>query len=410
MLTPILVAILLVASSVEGASIQEHISGLVGVPVLNFQLRHFHTLAPDGKTVLFQDVAHASLQAMPRYPIRVKPTKRHRPSSQAAFHEFRRLSKRSMSSRVNWEEDTIPGPDISSNETLGVLARMSFNAYNEPGDSGWYDLEGQWNISYPVGWESDSDGLRGHVFSTPDNLTVVLSIKGTSASILGGGGPTQRKDKLNDNLLYSCCCARVDWSWSTVCGCYAGAGKCDTGCLEESLAEETLFYPIGVNLYNNLTYMYPDANIWVTGHSLGGGLASLLGVTFGTPVVAFESPGERLAARRLHLPSPPSTHHITHVYHNADPIPLGACTGKLSTCYAAGYALESRCHLGKTVLYDTVGQLEWSVDIRTHGILVIIEKVLTLPWKVPVPAPEDDCIDCFAWEFGDFLNKTNPKP
>lgn len=40
------------------------------------------------------------------------------------------------------------------------------------------------------------------------------------------------------------------------------------------------------------------------GHSLGGALAGLLGVTFGVPVVAFEAPGEKMAARRLHLPSP----------------------------------------------------------------------------------------------------------
>ena len=52
--------------------------------------------------------------------------------------------------------------------------------------------------------------------------------------------------------------------------------------------------------------MYPDSVIWVIGHSLGGALASLIGVTFGAPVVAFESPGEAMAARRLHLPMPVS--------------------------------------------------------------------------------------------------------
>ncbi len=88
--------------------------------------------------------------------------------------------------------------------------------------------------------------------------------------------------------------------------------------------------------------MYPESNIWVIGHSLGGALASLVGVTFGAPVVAFEAPGERLAARRLHLPSPPSTQHITHVYHTADPIAMGACNGVLSSCALGGYAMESR--------------------------------------------------------------------
>jgi hypothetical protein len=27
---------------------------------------------------------------------------------------------------------------------------------------------------------------------------------------------------------------------------------------------------------------------------------------------------------------------ITHVYHNADPIPMGVCTGVTSACYVAG--------------------------------------------------------------------------
>ena len=56
------------------------------------------------------------------------------------------------------------------------------------------------------------------------------------------------------------------------------------------------------NLYNNVTYLYPDATIWLTGHSLGGSLAALLGATFGVPVVAFEAPGDKLPATRLHLP------------------------------------------------------------------------------------------------------------
>ncbi|KAI0288841.1 Alpha/Beta hydrolase protein [Russula brevipes] len=120
-------------------------------------------------------------------------------------------------------------------------------------------------------------------------------------------------------------------------------------CLKDALIKESLFYPVGTNLYNNITFMFPDANIWVIGHSLGGSLASLVGATFGVPVVTFEPPGERMAVQRLHLPFPPSTHHITHVWHTAGPIAMGTCNGVLSSYAIGEYAMESRCHLGNII-------------------------------------------------------------
>lgn len=145
---------------------------------------------------------------------------------------------------------------------------------------------------------------------------------------------------MNDNLLFSCCCARIDWSWTTVCGCYRGGSKCDLDCLEKALVHDSLFYPIGTvsawfpihvsQLHAHLEIELiqqpnlhvvrarshisplpsadpirsPESTVWLIGHSLGGALASLLGATFGNPVVTFESPGERLASTRLHLPQP----------------------------------------------------------------------------------------------------------
>lgn len=152
--------------------------------------------------------------------------------------------------------------------------------------------------------------------------------------------------------------------------------------------------------------MYPSSNVWLVGHSLGGALASLLGSTFGLPAVAFESPGERLAATRLHLPLPPSSPMIsastvvpvTHVYHTADPIPQGACTGIGSPCTAGGYALETHCHLGKSIIYDTVSKLGWRVDIRRHPIKEVITKVLEEEgeWEegreVPLARAEEECV------------------
>jgi len=306
---------------------------------------------------------------------------------------------------VRWNRVEVEGPDVEDRLTLLELAKMTGNAYALPGHSNWYDLEDKWNTSFPYGWEDKADGFRGHVFVSSDNTTVVLSIKGTTLQ-----GPTSKKDKFNDNLLFSCCCARVDitWVFATVCNCYSNHWRCDNKCLSKALVEDSLFYSVGVNLVNNLTELYPHANIWLTGHSLGGALAALLGSTFGVPAVTFEAPGELMAARRLHLPVPPLSP-ITHVFHTADPIPQGACTGFGSACVGAGYAMETKCHLGNKIVYDTVTELGWSVDVRKHTIREVITEVIGLEreWEgdreVPESRPEDeDCIDCYKWEFGDF--------
>ncbi|RPD55704.1 alpha/beta-hydrolase [Lentinus tigrinus ALCF2SS1-7] len=376
---------------------------------LRFELRHEHALSNTSR-VVFSDVAPSADFALGGSSIRAKRTTVHKPVSQALS------GVRFRGGDLTWDTTEVDGPDVQDREALLLLAKIANNAYTASGAKDWYDIGPDWNNSYPFGWEPDADGFRGHVFATPDNSTVIVSVKGTSIFWpVGGGGPTQRKDKLNDNLLFSCCCARVGPTWSTVCGCYEGGYKCDQDCLEKSLAEESLFYSVGINLYNNVTYMYPNANIWMIGHSLGGALASLVGITFGVPVVAFEAPAERLAASRLHLPSPPSTHHVTHVYNTADPIPMGTCTGVSSTCAIVGVALETRCHLGQVIRYDTVTKLGWSANIIHHGIQAVVDGVLSrddINWgekdgenrTVPALTIEDDCVDCFNWEFGYYRN------
>lgn len=62
--------------------------------------------------------------------------------------------------------------------------------------------------------------------------------------------------------------------------------------------------------------------------------------------------------------------------------------------------MESRCHLGKTIVYDTVSNLSWGVDLRTHPIANMIDKILADPWppaeelgrEVPEAVPQDDCV------------------
>ncbi|TFK30227.1 alpha/beta-hydrolase [Coprinopsis marcescibilis] len=370
--------------------------------------------------------------------IKTRPTVVYKPNSLEAFHRKRRQAGKntpfSYHDELEWRPVEVLGPDVEDRHTLAQLARMAGNAYALAGQKNWYEVDDAWRISFPFGWEEE-DGFRGHVFLSADNSTVVLSIKGTTLQ-----GPTSKLDKFNDNLLFSCCCARVDVSWvfRTVCDCYANRWRCDDRCLTEALVQDSLFYSIGTKLVDDLFRIYPVANLWLVGHSLGGALASLLGATYGLPAVAFESPGERLAAHRLYLPLPPAADSIpispngaissspeqkiansntsaevfpsprnprpfpdplassiTHVYHTADPIPFGTCSGAYSVCATGGYALETKCHLGKSIILDTVNKLHWLVDVRRHVIKEMVSLLDMGPegrgveWGNDIPEPED---------------------
>jgi hypothetical protein len=59
-----------------------------------------------------------------------------------------------------------------------------------------------------------------------------------------------------------------------------------------------------------------------------------------------------------------------------------------------------RCHLGRSIIYDTATELGWSAGIANHGIVKVIEDLLNNTWKpaedagreVPEAKPEDDCV------------------
>ena len=82
-------------------------------------------------------------------------------------------------------------------------------------------------------------------------------------------------------------------------------------------------------MINKILEEFPKSHIWLTGHSLGGALSALAGLSFNLHVVAYESPGDSLAAARLHLPRPPAVAsdkmNIWHFGHTADPIFMGSC-------------------------------------------------------------------------------------
>ncbi|KAL8774525.1 MAG: hypothetical protein Q9209_000898 [Squamulea sp. 1 TL-2023] len=307
-----------------------------------------------------------------------------------------------------WTLDEVPAPNITDKETVVNLSLMAANAYTQDPDTGeWEDVDAGFNQSDSFGWEGD--GLRGHIFADEGNKTIVVALKGTTPAVFDGAGSTT-KDKVNDNLFFSCCCAQGGhYLWKQVCDCSSSAYTCNQTCLIQALRRENRYYQAATELYGNVTELYPNSNIWLSGHSLGGSVSSMLGLTFGLPVTTFEAPGEALAAARLGLPVPPGTHPSApqsrlntgayHFGHTADPIFMGTCNSATSGCTLGGYAMETQCHTGHVCIYDTVRDKNWRVSISWHSIRSVIKDVFRAYDKVADCIQDTECVDCFNWKY-----------
>lgn len=116
---------------------------------LTFELRQYHAESPTGQ-ILFHDAysSDSLLAGDPRiHKVRSRRVKSHRPTSSDAFFAARTRSiKFEESTLLQWDEEEIMGPDVEDRETLLELAKMTNNAYLEPGESGWYELGDTWNV------------------------------------------------------------------------------------------------------------------------------------------------------------------------------------------------------------------------------------------------------------------------
>ncbi|KAF1842602.1 autophagy related lipase Atg15 [Cucurbitaria berberidis CBS 394.84] len=308
----------------------------------------------------------------------------------------------------DWTIDEIPGPNVTDKETVLSFARMASNAYIlEPNTGEWEEVGGGFNYTEDFGWESD--GLRGHIFADTENSTIVIGLKGTSPAMFDGS-ETTTNDKINDNLFFSCCCGQGgQYLWRQVCDCQTSAFTCNSTCLVTALREKNRYYYAAQDLYHNVTALYPDAEVWMAGHSLGGAVSSFLALTFGLPAVTFEAVPEAMPASRLGLPVPPG-HQIGslqkreftggfHFGHTADPVYMGTCNQATSVCTFGGYAMQSVCHTGQKCVYDTVKDLGWRVGIGTHKIVEVIRDVI-LKYDQPAKCePYLNCTDCYTWEY-----------
>jgi lipase ATG15 len=240
-------------------------------------------------------------------------------------------------------------PDPTDKDTILTLARFTVDAYYEPSDPKWINVPG-WNVSASFGW--DKSGIRGYLFQDLARNLVVIVIKGTSLATPIGSGPTAKLDKFNDNLMFSCCCAKAGWEWTPICSCPLTSSTCSMSCLLKESNFSGSYYRLAQTIFLAVKELFPTQSIWMAGHSLGGALASLVALTNNVPAFAYEAPGDLLYAHRLGLlPNQDvdlflQNKHIYHFGNDKDPIYLGECTGVGSSCYWLDYALESKCHVG----------------------------------------------------------------
>ena len=327
---------------------------------------------------------------------------------QKMYYDARMRGSAATLDQSAWTIEDIAGPNTTDKETVLTLAKMTWNAYTkEPGTGEWQDVKGEFNHSQGFGWEGD--GLRGHVFADKNNSTIVVSLKGTSPAVFDGA-ETTTNDKINDNLFFGCCCGQGgQYLWHQVCDCMTSAYTCNQTCLVKALKEENRYYAASIELYGNVTELYPNSNVWLAGHSLGGSTSAFLGLTFGVPVTTFEAPGDALAAARLGLPSPPGAHPsapqsrrytgAVHFGHTADPIFMGTCNAATSACTLGGYALQTECHTGQVCRYDTVEDKGWRVGAGYHKIRNVVRDVIEVYDEVPACEPDEECVDCFNWKY-----------
>src|SRR5271170_6988404 len=148
-------------------------------------LSPLHTTLHHGSSLNIRSLSRNTTQ-------HVNPT---REAINNAITQSRLAKYTAQSPAIPWAIKEILVPDVTDLVTVTTLAQIANNAYIEiPKTFDWIDVNKPWNLSSDFGWEKN--GLRGHVFASEGNETIIISLKGTSPAVFLGGG-TGGNDKVN---------------------------------------------------------------------------------------------------------------------------------------------------------------------------------------------------------------------
>lgn len=272
--------------------------------------------------------------------------------------------------------------------TIKNMMIMSYDAYFNIDDSQWDKTE--YN---PINITIDPNAIKGYLFTDESGKINIISIKGTSINFLPMfidriSNSTVSNDKFNDNLYFSCCFYKennIFTEYLNNCTLNNDEDKldCSKKCYKESL-NFNLNYINSLNMIiNNIKKIidFDNTNVIFTGHSLGGFIASILGIQYNKQVITIDSPGTKHYIELIGLDYKSSN--VYNFGHTADSVMHGDCK---TLCKTWGYNIETECHIGNTCIYDSKKKLGYFDGIRYHQLKWIIDYIL--------PHWEDDFPEC----------------
>jgi putative lipase involved disintegration of autophagic bodies len=279
--------------------------------------------------------------------------------------------------------------------TVETLAKISYDVYMHD-QSKWFDVD----LNITVNISESKDTVQAYVFSDSKQEHHIVAFKGTSIYFNSDDPATIANDKYNDNLYFSCCFYKESSIFNETCDQFTKSNECVQSCYHKTLQYDKNYLNIAKRILSKVPNVV-NGNAMFTGHSLGGALATMMGITYNKQVVTFESPGEKhyIDSAGLNYTTE-MEEKIYHFGHNADIIFTGKCQGSLSTCYMFGYNIETKCHIGNVCEYDAISNLGLSESILTHPIKYVLKNILP-KWNGSLPEckKRTDCIDCSNWSY-----------